>query len=58
MGLLITSKYRVFSNFLYGLSFSQSTPDVLTVASDRIAETSTSASGYHTVAQRYPRLST
>ena len=58
MGLLITSNYRLFSNFLYGLSFSQSTADVLTVASDRIAKTSNSASGYHTVAQRYARLST
>ena len=50
VGLLITSKYGLFSNFQHGLRISQSTTDVLTVVSDTIAKSSNRDSGYSAVA--------
>ena len=50
MGLVFTLKCDLFSNFQHGLRFSQSTTDILTVASGRITKSSNTASGCYAAA--------
>ena len=49
MGLMITSKYGLFSIFQHDVKFSQSTTVVFTVASGRKDKSSNRDSGYRVV---------